>query len=219
MKLAKRLSAYGMAALLVLLLQASLAWSAGHPAEAVVKKATDNVIVIVEDARSYYDKDPQKFYTKIDAELSQIIDFQSFARGVMGAYGSSAAYRALKTEQEKEAFKKRVYRFSEVFRQSLVETYSKGLFAFGGQKIEVAALPKHSNEKAAVVEQRVYAKDNSVYKALYKMRLSREGDWKVRNVTIEAVNVGKVYQSQFQSAVRRYQGDVDKAIDNWSVEL
>lgn len=190
-----------------------------HPAEAVIKKTTDNVVVLIEEARDYYDKDPAKFYKKIDDELVDVIDFQSFARGVMGPYGSSKAYKALKTQQERDVFKQRVLRFSEVFKNALVETYAKGLFAFGGNKIEVKTVEAATNQKAALVEQRVYAKDNSVYKVLYKMRKNRQGEWKVRNVTIEAVNVGKVYQNQFRAAVMRYQGNVDKAIDNWSVEL
>ena len=37
-------------------------------------------------------------------------------------------------------------------------------------------------------------------------------------MTIEAVNLGKVYQSQFYSAAKQYKGDIDKVIDNWSVD-
>lgn len=211
---------FSLAALFALLVGSFTAQASNtHPAEKVIKKTTDNVLVLIDDARSYYDKDPAKFYKKIDNELVDVIDFQSFARGVMGPYGSSKAYKALKTNQEKAQFKARVLRFSEIFKNALVETYAKGLFAFGGNKIEVNAIDSATNDQSALIEQRVYAKDNSVYKVLYKMRKNRQNEWKVRNVTIEAVNVGKVYQNQFRAAVMRYQGNVDKAIDNWSVEL
>jgi phospholipid transport system substrate-binding protein len=50
------------------------------------------------------------------------------------------------------------------------------------------------------------------------MRQDRGGEWKLRNVTIEAVNLGLVYQSQFSSAAKQYDGDIDRVIDNWSVD-
>ena len=52
----------------------------------------------------------------------------------------------------------------------------------------------------------------------YKMRKNRAGAWKLRNVTIEAINLGKVYQSQFSSAAKQYKGDIDAVIDNWTVD-
>jgi len=50
------------------------------------------------------------------------------------------------------------------------------------------------------------------------MRRDKKGQWKLRNVTIEAINLGKVYQSQFYSAVKQYNGDIDQVIDNWTVD-
>ncbi len=52
----------------------------------------------------------------------------------------------------------------------------------------------------------------------YKLRKNRQGEWKLRNVTIEAINLGKVYQSQFSSAAKLYSGDIDRVIDSWTVD-
>ncbi|WP_101757606.1 phospholipid-binding protein MlaC [Oceanicoccus sp. KOV_DT_Chl] len=188
-------------------------------AHQVVQATTDRVMKIIVEAQVYYDKEPQRFYDEIEGVLSDVVDFNSFARGVMGPYASKQAYMALKTGAEKEAFKQRMVRFSSTFKDGLVQTYAKGLLAFNGNKIEV--LPAASDvegEGSVTVIQHIHGDAEKPYEVQYKMRQNSKGDWKLRNVTIEAINLGKVYQSQFSSAVRQYQGDIDKVIDNWSVE-
>jgi len=39
----------------------------------------------------------------------------------------------------------------------------------------------------------------------------------LRNVIIEGLNLGLIYQNQFTTAVATYDGDIDKVIDNWTV--
>ncbi len=207
-----------------------LAWSVTVTAQAtqapvkptandVVKATTDRVMTIITEAQSYYDTDPDRFYLEIEAVLADVVDFSSFARGVMGPYASKKQYMALKTDEEKAAFKARMRRFADTFKDGLVQTYAKGLLAFNGNKIEV--LPPAdgaSTEGSVTVIQHIYGESEKPYVVQYKMRKNRSGLWKLRNVTIEAINLGKVYQSQFQSAAKQYKGDIDAVIDNWSVD-
>ena len=102
----------------------------------VVASATDRVMNIVRDARNYYHDNPEKYYQSIERELNNFVDFRGFARGVMGRYATSARYRDL-DELGRKKLKAQLDRFSEVVRESLVRTYSKGLLAFGGSRIEL----------------------------------------------------------------------------------
>lgn len=187
-------------------------------AEQVIIDTTDRVMVIIEEAQGYYQQDPERFYQAIEAVLVEVVDFDSFARGVMGEFASRQGYMALKTKEEKAAYRARMARFSQVFKDGLVRTYAKGLLAFNGNKIEVLPGDDESEQGSVTVEQRIYGDAEKPYVVYYKMRQDRSGDWKLRNVTIEAVNLGLVYQNQFSSAVNQYGGDVDKVIDNWSVD-
>jgi phospholipid transport system substrate-binding protein len=36
-------------------------------------------------------------------------------------------------------------------------------------------------------------------------------------VVIEGLNLGRIYQNQFDAAVKQYNGDIDKVIANWTV--
>ena len=91
---------------------------------------------VVMAADEYVDADPERYYTQIQDLLDPLIDFRGFARKVMGPYASSKRYRSL-DETGREQLKSQLDRFTAVMRSSLVRTYSKGLLAFGGSRIEL----------------------------------------------------------------------------------
>ncbi|MGI9289381.1 MAG: MlaC/ttg2D family ABC transporter substrate-binding protein [Pseudomonadales bacterium] len=186
--------------------------------DAVIKEATKELVTAVEDARSYYAGDPDKFTAEIDRIITPIVDFNSFARGVMGSYGSKRHYASLQSDAEREQFRLQLLRFKERFREGLLTTYAKGMMTFNGQTIEVEPLRAEAiRGKSVVVKQHIVSEGSKPVVIRYKMRQNKQQQWKVRNVTIQAVNLGKVYRSQFAAAAKRYNGDIGKVIDNWVV--
>jgi phospholipid transport system substrate-binding protein len=150
--------------------------------------------------------------------MSGVVDFDSFARGVMGSYAGAQRFQALKTEQEKAQFRDQIKRFTTTFKHGLIETYAKGLLKFDGQRIET--LPprnKQSGDSVSVV-QNIYGGADKPYVVQYSLRKDRDGSWKVRNVVIEGINLGQTYRNQFAAAAEQYRGDIDKVIANWKVE-
>jgi phospholipid transport system substrate-binding protein len=177
---------------------------------------------LIDQARSYYEKDPRRFYAQVEKVLDPMVDFPSFTRGVMGQYGTKNYVQSLKTPGEKAAFKQNYERFVKTFKQGLINTYGKGLMAFNGQKIEIA--PPTADDKARIakgdyvdVVQTIFGKDQK-YQVIYKMRPDAKGEWLLRNVTIETINVGLLYRNQFADAMAKYKNDFGKVVDNWSVE-
>lgn len=212
----QRVSTLILAALLVAVASASAFAEQRGPYE-VVSDTTTRVTKAIEEARGYIDKDPERFYGEVEKILGDVVDFPSFARGVMGKYGSKRYYDTL-DDAEKAKFRDRVERFTLTFRDRLIRTYAKGLLAFDGNRIEVLPLSGDADLEGSVnVEQHIYGNAPQPYVIFYKLKEGRDG-WKLRNVSIEGVNLGKTYQSQFSSAVRRYNGDIDQVIENWTVE-
>lgn len=189
----------------------------GLTAHQTVEQTTSRVMTLIEEANTYYEEDPERFFSEIGSILDDVVDFKSFARGVMGPYASKKYYMQLASKEEKKAFRAQVTRFAGTFKEGLVQTYAKGLLAFGGTKIEVVPPGQETQGNSVTVLQKIYGEADKPYEVLYKMRRNKKGIWKLRNVTIEAVNLGKVYQGQFISAVKQYEGDLDKVIENWSV--
>ena len=204
-----------------LLLMAGVAARAGEsaassPAYSVVEEATEQVMAVVQDAESYAEDDPERYYAEIQAILDPVVDFRGFARSVMGPYASSERYRSL-DEAGREQLRDQLDRFTEVMRLGLVRTYSKGLLAFGGSRIEVSKPgPEEAQKSRASVEQLIFSEEAEPYRVLYQMGRSKSGDWKLRNVIIESVNLGEIYRNQFQAAARKQDGNLDAVIDGWT---
>ena len=187
-------------------------------AHEVVRAATDEVMAVVHEARDYADEDPERYYQSVLAVLDPVVDFRGFARGVMGPYATSERYRSL-DEAGREQLRGQLDRFTEVMRDGLVRTYSKGLMAFGGSRIELSDPDDPTaDQRRATVRQLIYSVESEPYVVMYQMGLDRSGTWKLRNMIIESVNLGEIYRNQFESAARRYEGDLDQVIANWSVE-
>ncbi|MBP8925157.1 MAG: ABC transporter substrate-binding protein [Pseudomonadales bacterium] len=209
----------GMACSLLLmatLTQSALAASPAEP-DAAIRAATENLLQVVEHAHAYFDSDPDRYYAEVDAAIAPVIDFYSFSRGVMGRWGSKAYSDSL-GPAEKKRYQDQVGRFVRAFREGLVRTYSKGLMAFSGETVEVyPAQPEEIATGLVTVVQVIHGSNGNRYEIRYKMRKDPDQSWRVRNVTLDTLNLGKVYQNQFASAAGKFGGDIDAVIDNWSV--
>jgi phospholipid transport system substrate-binding protein len=184
----------------------------------VVQNTTERVMAIVAAADEYVAKDPERYYSQLQVVLDDVVDFSGFARGVMGPYASKRRYTSL-TPEGKEQLRAQVDRFTEIIRTGLVRTYGKGLLAFGGSKVEVQRPPKETADmKSISIMQLIYGDDPEPYVIHYQMRRDRDGNWKLRNLIVEAINLGQVYQNQFKASARDLKGEVDAVIDNWTTE-
>ena len=201
----------------LLALVASPAWSQVHPAYDLVQDTTIRVMDVVNAAEAYADKDPERYYGQIEALLDPLIDFRGFARKVMGPYASSERYRSL-NESGRKQLRDQLDRFTDTMRGSLVRTYSKGLLAFGGSRIELETPGNDGADTSQRVslQQRVYADRATPYEVLYQMGKEQSGEWKLLNVIIESVNLGEVYRDQFLASARDHDGDLDAVIKNWA---
>ncbi|MFT7286592.1 MAG: phospholipid transport system substrate-binding protein [Halieaceae bacterium] len=187
-------------------------------AQETLRGVTDRVLAVIDDARSYVDEDPEAYYEAVHEVLDPIVDFRGFARGVMGEYATGARYRTL-DEAGRNTLRDQLDRFTETMRRGLVRTYSKGLLAFGGSRV-ILADPDDGDVTAdrAMLRQLIYSDENQPYVVIYQLARDRDGLWRMRNLVVENVNLGQIYRSQFESAARRYDGDLDKVIANWTAE-
>jgi phospholipid transport system substrate-binding protein len=148
--------------------------------------------------------------------LAPVIDYRGFARSVMGAYATGDRFRSLDKEGQAQ-LRSQLERFTAIMRTGLVATYSKGLMAFSGSRIEVSDPSEEEAAKSRVsVQQLIYSEESQPYVLIYQMAINKGKQWKLRNIIIESVNLGEIYRNQFQSSARKYDGDLDAVIDNWS---
>jgi phospholipid transport system substrate-binding protein len=203
-------------AFLCLAVLGAQAQAAAMTAHEIVRQTTTEVMAVVEEARSYADEDPERYYNAIQDILDGVVDFRGFARGVMGAYATSERYRSL-DEAGRKQLVAQLDRFSEVMREGMVRTYGKGLLAFSGSRIEISTpTPDEAEQSRASVEQLIFSDQAEPHVVMYQMGRDREGDWKLRNMIIENINLGEIYRNQFEAAARKENGDLDAVIDQWT---
>ncbi|WP_414979112.1 MlaC/ttg2D family ABC transporter substrate-binding protein [Congregibacter sp.] len=192
--------------------------SEGKSARETLRETTDKVLVVIDAARDYVDDDPERYYSAVHEVLDPIVDFRGFARGVMGEYATGDRYRGL-DEAGRDQLKDQLERFTETMRLGLVRTYSKGLLAFGGSRVELDdSEDADDSANRATLRQLIFSDAAQPYVVVYLMAKNKSGDWMMRNLVVENVNLGQIYRSQFESAARRYDGDLDQVIASWTVE-
>ncbi|MEE9255148.1 MAG: ABC transporter substrate-binding protein [Pseudomonadales bacterium] len=171
-----------------------------------MEAATADLLAVVREGQGYFDADPDRFYVAVASTLDPIVDFKRFARSVMAVYAKRAS-----AEQHE--------RFAKTFRWQLVRTYAKALLEFGNETISVLpAEGKRRRPDRETVKMEVISADGNTYPVEYSMVLYDDGQWRLRNVIINGLNLGLTYRHQFAEAMqdRKNNKDIDRVIDGWS---
>jgi len=105
--------------------------------------------------------------------------------------------------------------FSVAFENSLLDTYASTLVEFKDEKINVLPpeVPSKSKTKARVNIQIVTS--SNIYPGRYSMYLDSAGKWKIINIEINGMNLGKIFRNQFYSLMEKHQEDIDLVIEKW----
>ena len=188
-----------MAAVMLLLGQAAVA--AESPRD-MLQKAADALVVRLTKEKAAYKKDPQLLYSMVEENIEPYIDFDGFAKGVMGKF-----YRQASDAQST--------RFSTTFRKSLIRTYANGMAAYDNQKLVFKPFMAGDDPKKAQVDMDIITTSNGAVPVTYQLALNGSGEWKVKNVIINGINLGLTFRNQFASTVEANRGNLDNAIANF----
>ncbi len=169
---------------------------------------TDDVLAEIDRYRAELDDAVEEsvkqqfdcFVDQVDRILSKVVDFDWIALKVMGNDGKVASI-----EQKAQ--------FSEAFRSGLVETYGRGLLSYSSEKIVLLPEEDIGDRRKITVRQQIVGEE-ATYPLEYTMGL-KDGQWKVINVVINGINLGKTFRGQFTQSSQKNDGDIDKVIASW----
>lgn len=199
MTLFKRFAAVLMT--VVFSLMSPWAAAAENPRD-MLQKAGDALIVRLIKEKAAYKKDPQILYDMVEENIEPYVDFEGFAKGVMGQF-----YRQATDAQRTQ--------FTATFRKSLIRTYANGMAAYDNQKIIFKPFAAGDDPKKAQVDMDIITAGNGAVPVTYQLVLNAKGEWKVKNVIINGMNLGLTFRNQFASTVESNRGNLDKAIVNF----
>ncbi len=95
-----------------------------------------------------------------------------------------------------------------------MQFYGNALLEYDNQEIRVLPARMEDPERASVGME-VKDSKGTIYPVSYTM-VSLNGQWMLRNVIINGINVGKLFRDQFADAMQRNGNNLDKTIDGWA---
>ena len=186
-----------------LLLALPLSALAMPAAQQVVQQTTDTLLADLKANKAQYKADPAAFYASLERILGPVVDVQGIARGVMTVRYS----RRASAEQ--------LQRFEEEFKRSLMQFYGNALLEYDNQDIRVLPVANAQDAQRSTVNMEIRDARGTVYPLSYTMvRLDEQ--WKLRNMVINGINVGKLFRDQFAQSMQSNRNDLDKAIAGWA---
>ncbi|MWV15588.1 toluene tolerance protein [Pseudomonas sp. L-22-4S-12] len=188
--------------LLVMLAALPLLVQAAPSAHDVVQQTTDQLLGDLKANKATYKQTPQDFYAALDRILGPVVDSEGISRSIMTVKYS----RKANAEQMK--------RFEDNFKRSLMQFYGNALLEYDNQGIRVLPAKAEGAERASVGMEVTDSK-GTIYPVSYTM-VQINGQWMLRNVIINGINIGKLFRDQFADSMQKNGNDLDKTIDGWA---
>lgn len=175
---------------------------AATDAHIVIEQTTDNLLADLQANKAQYRTDPTAFYNAMEAILGPVVDADGISKSVM-----TVRYSRRATPEQMQ-------RFQENFKRSLMQFYGNALLEYDNQGIRVLPGKTAADAQRSEVRMEITDKKGVIYPVSYTM-VKVDGQWRMRNVIINGINLGKLFRDQFSEAMQRNAQDLDRVIDSW----
>jgi len=191
--------------LLVLLAALPLMANAAGSAHELVQDTTSKMLADLTANKEQYKQDPSKFYDALNTIVGPVVDAEGISRSIMTVkYSRKATPAQMQT-------------FQENFKKGLFQFYGNALLEYNNQGITVDPAKDESGDRTSV-GMTVKGSNGAIYPVQYTLE-KVSGEWKLRNVIINGINIGKLFRDQFADAMQRNGNDLDKTINGWAGEV
>ncbi|WP_025131983.1 phospholipid-binding protein MlaC [Pseudomonas sp. PH1b] len=193
--------------LLVLLAALPLLASAASAPSAhdLVQDTTTRLLADLAANKEKYKQSPSDFYNALNSIVGPVVDADGISRSIMTV------------KYSRKATPEQMARFQENFKRSLMQFYGNALLEYNNQGISVGPAKDESGTRTSV-DMQVKGNNGAIYPVSYTLEKISD-EWKVRNVIINGINIGKLFRDQFADAMQRNGNNLDKAIDGWAGEV
>ncbi|WP_019408829.1 MlaC/ttg2D family ABC transporter substrate-binding protein [Pseudomonas psychrophila] len=177
----------------------------GQSAHDIVSDTTTRLLADLAANKEQYKTDPTKFYDALNDIVGPVVDADGISKSIMTVKYSRNASPA------------QMARFEENFKRSLIQFYGNALLEYKNKGIVVKPAKDESGERTSV-DMTVTGENGAIYPISYTL-VKINGEWKVRNVILNGINIGKLFRDQFADAMQRNGNNLDKTIDGWAGEV
>lgn len=155
----------------------------------MLKRASDQVIVILNEQRELIAAEPDRLFDIVQQYIIPHLDDVTMAKLALG-----------KNWRKADNAQKIV--FVDEFRELLVRTYGKSLKEFKDQTINFFPVKVPDETKKIVVKSEVLQPGGPTIPISYKMRVKNDA-WKVYDISIDGVSLVTSYRGTFAQEIRK----------------
>lgn len=187
------------------LLSINVAWANAEEARDAVVKIVDAFRTDIVADKAVLAKDPALLEKRVDTILANVVDFDDFAKKVMGKY-----YRRATPEQRMN--------FANVTKDTLLKTYGSSLLELDPDRITVLPLGPQGRGRETKVDVDFEMEAGGLLNISFYME-SEESGWMLSNVVINNINFGLTFRKQFGVMMEQNRNDIESAITAWRDSL
>ena len=157
----------------------------------------------VENAKGYFLTDKDLYFSEIEGVLNTFVDFEAVAEVVMNRYASAAS------ELQKQ-------RFANILKTTLTRFYGASLISYSGEQLIFLppSSPDSDPRADTVVGMELRGSDMNL-RLQYQMFINENNEWKLKNLSLAGINLGRQYFTQFSALMSEYDEDISLVLDNW----
>jgi phospholipid transport system substrate-binding protein len=171
----------------------------------LVEKTTHDLLADLAANRATYKANPQAFYDALNGIVGPVVDVEGISKSIMTV------------KYSRRATPEQMTRFQDNFKRSLIQFYGNALLDYNDNGITVSPAKDESGDRTSV-DMQVKGSNGAVYPVSYTLE-KVNGAWKVRNVILNGINIGKLFRDQFADAMQTNNNDLDKTINGWAGEV
>ena len=166
--------------------------------------AVDTLLRQVGETRQLFAADSEAFYSGVEGILDRFVDFDAVAAVVMNRYLDSAS-----AEQQR--------RFGRILRGNLTRFYGAALLTYTDQEVSFrpSGDPGRDTPESTIVTLELAGGNGQPALLQFQMFLNADNEWKLRNLSLAGINLGRQYFTQFSALMNAHGNDIDAVLDNW----
>jgi phospholipid transport system substrate-binding protein len=195
----------GLLVLLAALPMLASAAASTQSAHDLVDDTTKRLLSDLAAHKEEYKSNPSAFYDALNGIVGPVIDADGISKSIMTV------------KYSRKASPEQMQRFQENFKRSLIQFYGNALLEYNNQGIVVSPAKEEAADRTSV-DMQVKGTGGAIYPVSYTL-VKLNNEWKVRNVIINGINIGKLFRDQFADAMQRNGNDLDKTINGWAGEV
>jgi phospholipid transport system substrate-binding protein len=158
--------------------------------EEFMQTVVDGILKKVKTERSLLKEDQTKLRSLVTQGILPYVDFPYLSQLVLGRYWKEA------TPAQREEF-------MASFQDMLLRTYADALLSYDDQSVRY--LPSHNEPGArdVKVNTEIVPKTGQPIPVIYRVYLTKTGEWKVFDITVEGISLVTNYRNTFTGEIQK----------------